>query len=207
MTKRTKLALILLIGLVLIGIGVYIFIQPYLAQRQAAQPPVLPTSVTPSTPSAPGTAPSTGGAGQAPTTVSTSQTRQLLGLEQRASATVERIGSGASIDGFLGYQDALAGFTASGQAAMRVQQKAMQTAHPATGPLYGISTRVVSSHIVGGTIGDQTLTATIEAIQRTDAGDPSKPTSTKGKRVTVTYAVQADGSYLIDTMAWEDMAL
>lgn len=209
MSKRSKLALILLFGLFLLAAGVYIFVQPYLAERNAAQPPALPENVQPY---APGPSTGNGGNGKTGSTSvlippSTPEQRQLSTLEQKARSTVERIGSGSNSDGFLGYQDAVQDLTVKGQAAMLAEQRAMQNAHPAAGPLYGISTRVVSSHIKNGAYGDAALAATVEAIQRTDAGDPSQPTSTKGKKITVTFVKQSNDAYLIESITWEDQAI
>lgn len=208
MTKRSKLALIILVGLLLLAAGLYLFLQPYFAQRAASQPPALPSNVQQYAPTPP-----TNGNGSnmpSPPTPIVSQTpeqRQLLTLEQAAKATVERIGSGVSTDGFLGYQDAMSAMTPSGQSALLEEQKAMQAAHPARGTNYGISTRVVSSKINEGVMGDRTLVAIVQAIQVTDAGDPSVPTTTKGKKITVTFVKQANDAYLIDTIVWEEQPL
>lgn len=208
MSKRTKLLLIILIALLLLAFGVWIFLQPILKERQTQQPPALPTNVVPYTP------PGSGGGATAPTTPTTPQTppptteeNQTLILENRARATVERVGSGVNSDGFLGYQDVLTEMTASGRAALLAEQKEMQRLHPATGPTYGISTRVVSSDLQDGSIGDTKLVVRVEAIQRIDAGDPSKPVQVKEKQVLVTFVKQGDDSYLIDKLEWSDLVL
>lgn len=205
MQKRTKLFLILLIALLLLAVGIWFFIQPLLTERRAKQPPALPTNVVPYAPQGqapPQEAPST--AVQAPPTPAENQ--GLL-LEHRARAAVERIGSGASADGFLGYADVISDATANGRAALLAEQQAMQRQHPASGPTYGISTRALSSRRIEGAVGDATLVMHVEAIQRVDAGDPSHPLQIKGKRILVTFVKQSDETYRIEKLVWSDVAL
>ncbi len=83
----------------------------------------------------------------------------------------------------------------------------MMQAHPASGAAYGISTTVVSSHIRDGKYGDVSLTATVQAVQREDSGNPTAPTKNIGKQIMVVLVKQTDGSYLIDSMQWTDLAL
>lgn len=209
MSRRTKLLLIILVGILLVLLGLYIFFQPYLASRkEVQQPPALPSDIQPSLSG------SNGSSGKTATPQPriqqpppTPEQQKLNTLENKASAAVERIGSGASGDGFLGYADAMNGMTAKAQAAALASQQALQKAHPATGPQYGMTTHAVASHIRNGRIGDAKLVATVDAIQTTDAGDPSKPTSVTGKTVTVTFVKQADETYLIDSLVWEDRAI
>ncbi len=204
MSRRSQLAIVLIIGLLLLGIGLYILLQPILSQRQSAQAPALPSAVQPYSP--PGQA-STSTSTATPTPVvapSTPVDAKIVLLEQKARATVERIGSGSSGDGFLGYADVMDALTSAGRTAMLAEQKALQKAHPSSGPAFGITTHAVSSHVKNGTIGNATLIAEVQAIQNEDAGDPTKPTARKGKIITVTLVKQSDGGYLIDSLNWAD---
>lgn len=210
MDKRLKLFLIVLAGSVLLGIGAWIFLSPYLAERRAAQPPALPGAVEPVGPTQPATS------GEVPkpvgtiapspvaTTVPATDQSKTIAIQNRSRTVVERIGSGVSSDGFLGYRDVEEYFTANGVTALRAERAALIRAHPVGGPTYAISTKAASSQ-VAGTYGDATIVATVEAIQRVD--EQGKPTVTVAKRVTVTFVKQSDGSYLIDSLKWEDVAL
>jgi hypothetical protein len=202
MEKRTKLAIVIIVALILLLLGLWFLLSPFV-KLPSAQPPSLPNSVTPYVP-AHTTLPTK-------TVTSTGTTAPvsdlLLKLSNEARATVERIGSGDSADGFLGYHDALLQMTANGQAAEQAEQQRMQQAHSASGPAFGVSTRSVSSNVVSGAAGDQSIVISVDAIQRQDSGNPGAPTKTLGKRVTVTFVKQADGTYLIDSIVWADLAL
>lgn len=204
MQKRTKLALIIIAGLLLLLLGVYLLLSPYLAQRKASAPPA-PTSnipyvagpkvAVPASTSTPVVAPLS------------SADLQLRVIEDRAKATVERIGSGSSESGFLGTQDVIADMTPNGAAEIIAAQQLLQKAHPASGPAFGISTRAVSSKAESGKIGDATIIVSVDAIQYEDAGTPSKPTKTQAKRIKATFQRQSSGGYLIDHLEWADLAL
>ncbi|MEK7115958.1 MAG: hypothetical protein AAB879_01025 [Patescibacteria group bacterium] len=210
MNKRQKLGLIIFAGIVLFGIGAYVFLTPILEERKAAQPPKLPREVTPVGP----TQPATSGEVPKPSvpvaastlTMPASDTAKLRALENRSRIVVARVGSGVSSDGFLGYADVEEFFTAHGLAALRIERAVLQKQHPPTAPLYGLSTSAVSSNISGND-GDAALVATVDAIQRIDSGDPSKSSLTSGKRVTLTFVKQSDRTYLIDRMQWGDISL
>jgi len=196
MEKRTKLAILIIVALLLVLLGLYLLLRPFVP---ALQPPGLPSAVKPYVPpptSASATATGTG--------ISAPVSDVLLALMNEAKATVERVGSGVNTNGFEGYADVLLQMTANGQIAMKAEQQKMQSAHAPTGPLFGISTRAVSASVVSGAAGDATIVISVDAIQRQDAGNPNTPTSVKGKRVSVTFQKQADGSYLIDSVVWTD---
>jgi hypothetical protein len=206
MQKRTQLAIVILVGILLLGLGVYLLVSPYLADQTASQqPPALPDQVTPVVvrpPPTNTTITTPTGTAPAPTPVGAVQRE----LENRSRAVVERVGSGTSVDGFLGYQDALLDMTASGRTQLLSQQQAMQTAHPTTATSYSLSTRAVSTALTEGVVGDAKIIMTVEAIQRVDIGSSTNPTS-QAKRVAVTFVKQADGAYLIDSLEWSDIAL
>jgi hypothetical protein len=205
MSKRTKFAVLLLVALLLLALGVWFFIQPILKEKNAAQPPALPSQTTPYVPTstAVGQTPAPQNAVQTPPP--TPEQNQQLVIENKARATVERIGSGASGSGFLGYVDALVDMTKDGQQAALAEQKSMQQAHPALGQAYGITVmRNSASHLTKGAIGDAQVQVTVNVMQNVDAGDPSHPVESKRKNVVVTFAKQADGSYLVDGLAWSD---
>lgn len=205
MQRRAKLAIVILVGLLLLALGVWLILGPFLSTRPVVQqPPSLPGQVTPSVQKP---AP----AGSVPMATSTppiapSTERMLRTLENMSRTAVERVGSGASSNGFLGYTDVFAQMTPAGRTSLLTQQKAMQQAHPASGSLYGISTRAVSSNLTQGNVGDPNLTMTVEAIQTVDNGVGSQKTM-QGKRIDVAFVKQTDGTYLIDAFTWSDLSL
>ena len=210
MERRTKLLLIILLGLLLLLLGLYFLLSPFLAQRQAQ----APAGAKPATPlvTATGGKANTGGQpptiGNAPVTAGTAPVNcDLRTLENRARSAVERIGSGTSGDGFLGYDDALLQLTDAGRAALLAEQAKLRQDHPAAGPTYGLSTRAISAKATEGAMGDASIMVQVQAIQRIDAGVPNQPVATQGKSVKVTFQKQADGSYLIDSLVWEDVKL
>lgn len=213
MSKRTKLALLILIALLLLALGLYLIFSQ-LFQPAAVTDTGGETSITqPIKPAQ--TKPTNGQAvsGQPVTGTQEVVNRQptaaeiLRGLENRARNAVERVGSGSSQTGFLGYADAMLDSTESYKTVLTKLQQDMVSLHPATGPAYGISTRGASSHIDNGQPGDDKLVATVQAVQTYDAGNPRQPTGQGGKKIVVTFARQSDGSYLIDGMEWSDLAL
>ena len=204
MQRRTKLLFVILIGLLLLGVGLYLILQPYLAERAARQPAQLPSAVKQTT--------GTGKTTFTPTpATSTAQTPPvssgLLAIQNRARAVVERIGSGNSSTGFLGFQDAAGDVTANGAAELRSEQAALQAAHPSTAESFGISTRSISVRTTSGVFGDATISITVEAIQSQTTGVAQQVTSNHAKKIDLTFVKQSGGTYLVDTIAWSDIAL
>ncbi len=214
MQRSTKLLIVILAGIILLLLGLYLLLSPYLAQR-AAQSSGQEYSVPSSATNKP--KPSSGNSSGAPTNPTQTQTgttgqaaakpNTQLNAENDARAAVERVGSGSSQNGFLGYADEMSEATVAFKAELAKEQLAMQQSHPATGALYGVSTRAVSSNLSKGKVGDATLEVAVQAIQTSDAGDPRKPTGKIGKQIMVSLAKQTDGSYLVDGMQWSDLAL
>ncbi len=209
MQKRTKLALLILIGLLLLFVGVVIFIAPVLEQRRQRppQPPALSKPVRPATaPNVPPTASAVSN-GIIPIVAPSPEENQARLLENRARTIVERMGSGSSETGFLGYVDVVSDMTNTGAAAVLAERRELQQQHPVTGPRFGLSTRAVASHITEGKSGEAKLTVIVEAIQQQDAGNPARPDKAVAQRVHVTFVKQAQGGYLIDKVVWEDVEL
>src|SRR5258708_7909521 len=113
MEKRTKLTLLIIVALILLAIGLWFLLQPFLSQIPAAQPPSLPTNATsgavtaPTTPTAAAPTPTAAGVKQ---------------LEDLASAIASRVGSGSSASGFSGYEDVLINATPDEQARLKAEQ-------------------------------------------------------------------------------------
>ncbi len=205
MQKRTKLAIIIIVGLLLLILGIYLMLSPYLAEKKASEPQPVPAVQMPV---------SNGKVVTPPVVTSTpiippvpTPDSLLRRIEDRAKATVERIGSGSSGNGFMGTQDVISDMTPNGAAEIVTAQQLMQKAHPASGPAFGISTRVASSHAESGKIDDARIIVSVDAIQYEDAGMPSKPTKTQAKRIKVTFLRQSSGGYLIDHLEWSDLSL
>ena len=204
MQRRTKLALIVLVGILLLFLGLYLLLSPYLAERAAQQPPPVGNK----TPLITGNgAPYQPQGGTAAT--GTGQNVPLntqLALEISARNVVERVGSGSSETGFLGYLDAMGSLTPGGQATLQADRAVMRQTHPPTAALYQMLTRGVASHATKGKLGDEKIEVTVEAIQDITTGLGAAPSST-GKKILVTFVKQSDGVYLVDSMSWSDIRL
>jgi hypothetical protein len=187
-------------------LGAYLVLAPYFKERaaqKAAQPPALPTGVTPVVPGPRGGSPT----GTSVLPPPTAAELQNLTLEQQARSFAERIGSGASTDGFLGYDDAFLMATAKGREALRAAQAKMREAHPAAGTRYGISTRSVAARVIKGTVGQNQVVVEVDAVERIDAAATGGVASATGKRLTITFVKQANSSYLVDAFTSQDLKL
>ena len=202
--NRRRIAIALLIlGLLLLAFGLWILIgllwpkqptqqagQPQLQivqQQQVRQPKTLamPTNV------------------QGTSTAVQVQQANVPALQEavrRAESVVSRMGSGTSQDGFLGYDDVMMDGTSRFRNYARSEQNRMRAEHPATGQLYGLTTRVVASKVTEGKEGDNKLVIMIQAQKAEDAGDRAKPTSVSYEEAKVTLLKQADGTYLVDVV-------
>jgi len=206
MQKRTKLLILIIVGLLLLLLGLWIFLSPILKER-AAQQPSAPTQGTPYM-AQPGQKNPTPGAPQATgTSTAPAPVDAMMELQNKAKSLAERIGSGSSQTGFLGYQDAMLDMTANGKTALQKAQTALQQAHPAQEDLYTITTRAVSSTVTKGKIGDAQITISIETVQTENAGLAGVTPKPSAKRVDVTFVKQTDGSYVADAIAWSDIEL
>jgi len=199
MERRTKLILLIIAALILLAIGVYILLQPFLPSIVPAQPPALTT--TPPTTTITTTVPPVTATPAAPVVP-----QDIKKLEDLATIVVSRIGSGSSVDGFTGYDDVLLDATPSERVTLKSEQAALQKDHPPTGPSFGMVTRVVSVDSSGAVSGAQTIAITLQAQRAEDAGNPTQPTSVTYKKATVTFEKQSDGTYLVNGVMWEDIA-
>lgn len=200
MEKRNKLIILIFFAAIILAIGLYILLKPFFPPTTTEQPPELPEQVVPVT--RPVTLP--------PTREEISVTalpQDLKELQDIASAFVARIGSGSSGSGFKGYEDVLINATPKLQAQLLDEQAAMQKAHPAAGPPFGITTRVISNKASSAVLGAASATFVVSMQQAEDAGNPGAPTAVKYKEATVVFQKQADGTYLIDGLTWKDLEL
>lgn len=200
MERRHKLLLLIILALLLLGFGIWYLLQPILDNRK--QPPALPNTVTPSTNLPPRTTPTNGGpagsAGLSP---------ELKTLENLAGIIVARIGSGASGEGFRGYQDVLINATPTFQKTLLDEQRALQQTYPANGATYGRVTRVVAIESRQAVSGAAIIPFTVQVQRVEDAGNPSAPTSISYKEATVSFERQSDKTYLVNGIVWKDIEL
>ena len=199
MERRTKLILLIVAAVILLAIGVYILIQPFLPATTPAQPPGLPTGPSP-TATIPPTAPAAPATPAAPAVP-----QDVKRMEDLASIVVSRLGSGSSADGFTGYDDVLLNATPAYREILRTEQAALRKAHSATGPAFGISTRVVSVDSRGASSGAREAVIAVEVQRAEDAGNPASPTSVTYKKADVTFQKQADGTDLVASVVWKDI--
>ncbi len=203
MERRTKLLIVILVAAIVLAFGIWYLVQPLL--RTVPQPAPLPGQVTPQgTGTTPKPTPSTGGT--TVVTTPTAQSPRLKQLEDLAGIFVARLGSGASGDGFRGYTDVLINATQTYQQQLLAEQAALQKAHPARGPVYGLVTRVVAINNQRAVEGDVNIPFVVQVQQVEDAGNPSMPTRTLYKEATVTFERQADKTYLVSSVVWKDIA-
>lgn len=199
MEKRTKLGLLILVALAILGFAIWYLFQPLFKTVQ--QPPNVPNEVTPTT-NLPSTStqqiPVGGGAA-----VTVSQ--DVKALEDLAKKFVVRVGSGSSSDGFTGYDDMLINANASERIKLKSEQSALVTAHPARGPLYGMTTRFISIFTVSAQAGAANMTFRLTTQFNQDAGNPDQPTSVSYRDATVTFERQPDGTYLVSDLVWKDI--
>jgi len=207
MEKRTKIALLVLVGLLLFALGVWLFIQPILEQRAAQQPP----SLTAGSPLIVGSGQPTPAPAQTPSSTSTQKVplpvNAMNQLQNRAKSLVERLGSGSSQTGFLGYQDAEPDMTAAGRASILREQGTLQMAHPPKGSVYTLTTRAVSSVVKEGAIGDAKIFISVETIQTENAGLAGVQARPSAKRADIVFLKQGDGGYLAEQVTWSPIAL
>ncbi len=126
------------------------------------------------------------------------QSSDMREAVNQASDAVARMGSGSSQTGFLGYEDVMLVSTERFSQFAKSEQSRIRTEHPATGPAYGVTTRVVSSKLVEGSEGSAKAVVELQAQRTEDAGDRGKPTAVNYYKYTVTLVRQTSGAYFID---------
>ena len=198
MERRTKLGLLILVALLILAFGIWYLLQPIIKTVQL--PPALiqnpPATNLPATNTSP-TIPVGGGAAEVP--------QDLKKLQDLAKVIVARIGTGANTTGFVGYTDVLIDATPAYQTVLKSDQLAMQTAHPARGTAFGMTTRVVSATALSLEVGAPEVQFLLQTQRAEDAGDPSHPTLVAYKEATVTFQRQPDGTYLLSNVVWKDI--
>jgi len=135
----------------------------------------------------------------------TARGQDVVEATNRAIFVAGLIGSGTSQNGFLGYTDAMTYSTARFRDYLRTQQREMQEYHPMDGDLYGITTKVLSSKVLSGENGSQSMVIELQAQVAEDAGNRSKPTKVYYKKIEVTMQKQADGRFFVDYLREEVM--
>jgi len=202
LTRRRIAIILIMIGLLALGIGLYIIVSLFLPQKTTTEPnlpkPGTDMTVTakpkaePKVIALPDVVINT--SSQA-AIKSSSDVRDAI---NRASSVVSRMGSGSNQDGFLGYQDAILDATDAFKTYLLKLQSDMKAAHPANGSVYGVTTRVVSADVISGEQGADKIVLKVQTQKAEDMGDRAEPTSITYEEVTVTLLRQSDGSYLVD---------
>jgi hypothetical protein len=135
----------------------------------------------------------------------TARGQDVVEATNRAVFVIGLIGSGTSQNGFLGYSDAMSYATTRFQSYLQTQQREMREYHPMNGDLYGITTKVLSSKVLSGENGSQTIVIELQAQVAEDAGDRSRPTKVYYKKFEATMQKQADGRFFVDYLQEEVM--
>jgi hypothetical protein len=199
MQTRSKLILLITVGLILFILGAWLIYQTFKVTAGGVEQTGNLPAATENLPNGQGKTSQTTPTTSAPVAPVDSQLRTL---EDNARASAERIGSGSSQTGFLGYSDALNAVTPELRAWILDEQKKMVAAHPANGPLYTLSTRAVASHAVDSAFGDPRVSVSVQAIQ-TD----NLKTTGQAKQINIVFVKQPDGTYLMGSMEWKDLEL
>ena len=204
--NRRRMAIVLIVlGLLLLGFGIWTLVgifwpkqstteeqqrQLQAVQRENAKP-------APKTLEMPTTVQGTSTAEQ----VNAQKAPPLQDAIRRAESVLSRSGSGTNQDGFLGFNDAMQDGTSRFQNFLKSEQQRLIAQHPATGQIYGMTTRIVSSSLVQGKEGDDKVVIKVQAQKVEDAGDRSKPTNVSYIEAAITLLKQSGGGYLVDEMS------
>lgn len=197
MERRTQLGLLILVAIAILAFGIWYLLQPVF--KPVLQPPALTGQALPSTiPTSTGGVPVVSGTAE-PLAPDVKRLQDLAGI------IVARLGSGASAEGFQGYDDVMINATLAYRSVLRTEQQSMRTAHPATGSQYGVLTRVVSIDPVSALPGAAQMTYRVQ-VQRVEDVDRA-PSVVTYKEATVTFDRQSDGTYLVSNVVWKDIEL
>ncbi len=200
MQKRTKFAIVLLIGLILLALGLWLLLSPLLHQQNTLQPPPLP----PSNPAEEGFGKRTY---EAPIVIPATSSKPtvssgMLALQNFARGLAERMGTGTSGNGFLGYEDVKIDATSNGRIALQAARKNMQTLHPAS-IVFGVTSKAVTAKTDSGVYGDDSITISMDVLTAEDAGKPELITKTIQSIIVMKMSKQDNGSYLLDSFTWK----
>jgi len=197
MERRTQLGLLILVAIAILAFGIWYLLQPVF--KTVPQPPALTGQALPSTiPTSTGGVPVVSGTAE-PLAPDVKRLQDLAGI------IVARLGSGASAEGFQGYDDVMINATLAYRSVLRTEQQSMRATHPATGPQYGVLTRVVSIDPVSALPGAAQMTYRVQ-VQRVEDVDRA-PSVVTYKEATVTFERQSDGTYLVSNVVWKDIVL
>jgi hypothetical protein len=149
MDRRTKVILLIIGSLVVVGLVLWFIVYPTLkplfpTSFMAPQPPTLPSAVTPSGTAAPTPSPAKRASQNIADTVATfspdasvaAEQRVILGLARRAGVIAERVESGSSANAFENLSNPDAEMTPELVASLGTMRERLRAAHPSTGPLY-----------------------------------------------------------------------
>jgi hypothetical protein len=197
MERRTQLGLLILFALAILAFGVWYLLQPVF--KTVRQPPALTGQQFPTTiPTSTGGVPVISGSAEAVAP----DVKKLLDL---AGIVVARMGSGASGEGFQGYDDVMINATLAYRVTLKAEQQAMRAAHPAAGPEYGVLTRVIATDPISALPGAAQMTYRVQVQQVEDIGNA--PSVVTYKEAIVTFDRQSDGTYLVSGVVWKDIEL
>ncbi|MFA6447679.1 MAG: hypothetical protein WCW31_05540 [Patescibacteria group bacterium] len=195
--RRVSAVLLIVLGLALLGFGIWIIASMFFSKAPVQQPANQTNVYQKPAPKIYAAPVTLTGTSTSPSNAKSSDAQEAV---NKASTVVSRFGSGTSADGFLGYSDVMIDGTDNFKTQMLAEQKSMQQAHPVTGPLYGITTRIVSSDVVQGKNGEDKFVVKVSAQKAVDSGDRSKPTLVSYMQYMVMLAKQ-NGTLLVDSIS------
>lgn len=177
MDRRTKLILLIVGSLLLLGaVGWFIVwptLRPLIPTSRAPQPPNLPDAYTPpveqigarpdvSTPPEQGGSDVAAGGDVVVFSPTSPDAAIITELTQRASVLAERIESGASSDGFANLSDAQLGVGSALAQYLQQQQAMLRERYPANGALYVTSARRLTAKGASDVIDGATFSVTVQ---------------------------------------------
>ncbi len=116
----------------------------------------------------------------------------------KAKIVVERMWSGASPDGFRGFEDVQMDGTNRFIGYIKTLQREWQSRYPADGAPFGMTTRVISADVSEGEEGSDRIVIRVQSQRVEDAGNPSEPTAIIYEEHMVTLLRESGEKYLVD---------
>jgi len=174
MDRRTKLILLILGSVILLGAVLWFFVwplvQPEIQQARKAQPPALtepnPQAINTGAPSEGTNANNPSPQDYKPTEINP-DLLQIADMSRRASVLAERIESGSNEESFRNLNDAALDASSKLAAALEAKRLALVKQHPASGPAFSTQARALAQLPESEVIQEDTFHITVQLQVRT----------------------------------------
>lgn len=203
MNKRQAFYALLLVALIAVGVIVWWLVGPLLNKAPAtpaAQPPALPTSVTPVIPAVP-----TSSAPQQVVLPNQEQQREDQAEDaaiQRARLFASLAGTYSSTEGFSSLHDLRAQATPEMQNFLQAEQARLAALHPAFGSSWTQSTKALSARIVSGLpiLGKESVQLVVQTQQTVETNDAKPVVSYQEATVGLT---KVGNAWNVSSVTWK----